>query len=99
MGDDELFEEVHEWLARLLVTVAIVHASAALYHHFGRRDDVLRRMLPFTGAVLLLILTAGGAPAATAWRTDAAEVNWCSAPCRPARNSRAVSSASPRRSG
>ena len=60
-GMHELFEEVHEWLARLLVTVAIIHASAALYHHFGRRDDVLRRMLPFTGAVLLLLLTAGSA--------------------------------------
>ena len=68
----ELFEEVHEWLARALVTVAIVHASAALYHHFGRRDNVLRRMLPFTGALLLLFLAAGPVPAATAWRTDAA---------------------------
>jgi len=72
-GMHELFEEVHEWLARLLVTVAIIHASAALYHHFGRRDDVLRRMLPFTGTVLLLILTAGNALAAAAWRTDAAD--------------------------
>jgi cytochrome b561 len=23
-----------------------VHVAAALYHHFGRRDDVLLRMLP-----------------------------------------------------
>ena len=61
-GMHELFEEVHEWLARLLVTVAIVHASAALYHHFGRKDDVLRRMLPFTGALLLLLLTRGQRP-------------------------------------
>ena len=67
----ELFEEVHEWLARALVTVALVHASAALYHHFGRRDDVLRRMLPFAG-VLLLLLASGSVPAATSWRTDTA---------------------------
>jgi cytochrome b561 len=68
----ELFEGIHEWLARLLVTVAIVHASAALYHHFGRKDQVLRRMLPFTTAVVMLSLLAGGVHAATAWRTDAA---------------------------
>jgi cytochrome b561 len=70
-GMHELFEEVHEWLARALVTVAIVHASAALYHHFGRRDDVLRRMLPFTCA-LLLVLATPALPAATDWHADAA---------------------------
>ena len=61
-GMHELFEEVHEWLARLLVTVAIIHASAALYHHFGRRDDVLRRMLPFTGAVAAAASDRGKRP-------------------------------------
>jgi cytochrome b561/polyisoprenoid-binding protein YceI len=65
----ELFEEIHEWLARLLVTVALVHAGAALYHHFGRRDNVLRRMLPFTSAALLL-LVAGAGHAATSWHAD-----------------------------
>jgi polyisoprenoid-binding protein YceI len=69
----ERFEDIHEWLARLLVTVAIVHASAALYHHFGRKDQVLRRMLPFTSAVVILSLVAGSVPAATAWRTDTAD--------------------------
>jgi cytochrome b561/polyisoprenoid-binding protein YceI len=74
----ERFEDIHEWLARLLVTVAIVHASAALYHHFGRKDQVLRRMLPFTTAVVMLSLLAGGpllaggVQAAAAWHTDAA---------------------------
>ena len=67
----ELFEDIHEWLARLLVTVAIVHVSAALYHHFLRKDNVLRRMLPFTG-VMLLLFVSGVAQAATAWRTDPA---------------------------
>jgi cytochrome b561 len=27
--------------------VAVIHARAALYHHFGLKDDSLRRMLPF----------------------------------------------------
>lgn len=66
----ELFVEVHEWLARALVTVALIHAAAALYHHFGRRDNVLRRMLPFTGAAMLLLLVAGVGQAATVWQTD-----------------------------
>jgi cytochrome b561 len=30
-----------------LLVVAVVHAAAALYHHFWVKDDVLRRMLPF----------------------------------------------------
>jgi cytochrome b561 len=31
-----------------LVTVAIVHILAALYHHFLLKDSVLRRMSPFS---------------------------------------------------
>jgi cytochrome b561 len=42
----EFYEEVHEAVFAVLVTVAVVHALAALYHHFWRRDDTLRRMLP-----------------------------------------------------
>ena len=37
--------------------LAVLHVLAALYHHFMRKDDVLRRMLPFTllaGAALIL---------------------------------------------
>lgn len=41
----ELLEVVHAWLAWGLVAVAGGHALAALWHHFGRRDGVLRRML------------------------------------------------------
>jgi cytochrome b561 len=41
----KLLEETHEWLAYALVAVVAVHAAAALYHHFVRRDPVLRRML------------------------------------------------------
>lgn len=44
----EALEEVHEVLFNVLVVLAVVHAAAALYHHFLLKDDSLRRMLPFT---------------------------------------------------
>ena len=37
---------VHTWLGDTILWVAGVHAAAALYHHFVRRDRVLRSMLP-----------------------------------------------------
>lgn len=43
----EGLEEVHEALFAVLLVVALVHAAAALYHHFWMKDDTLRRMLPF----------------------------------------------------
>jgi cytochrome b561 len=36
----------HGVLARTLAVIALLHAAAALKHHFFDRDDVLRRMLP-----------------------------------------------------
>jgi len=36
----------HETLAWTLVTLAALHAGAALRHHFIHRNDILRRMLP-----------------------------------------------------
>jgi cytochrome b561 len=39
-------QEVHEVLANGLVILAMLHAVAALAHHFVLKDDVLRRMLP-----------------------------------------------------
>jgi cytochrome b561 len=38
----------HETLAWVLVAVVSLHVLAALKHHFMLKDDVLRRMLPFT---------------------------------------------------
>ncbi len=35
----------HEYLAYALIALVIVHAGAALHHHFVRRNAVLRRML------------------------------------------------------
>jgi cytochrome b561 len=44
----ETFEEVHEAGFFTLLAVASVHVAAAFYHHIFLRDNVLRRMLPFT---------------------------------------------------
>jgi len=41
-------KEIHELFANGMLVVAGLHALAALRHHFMLRDDVLRRMLPWT---------------------------------------------------
>jgi cytochrome b561 len=38
---------LHIWLSYLGMSLVVVHVVAALYHHLYRRDDVLRRMLPW----------------------------------------------------
>lgn len=38
--------EIHELAAYILIGLAGLHALAALWHHFVRKDDVLKRMLP-----------------------------------------------------
>ena len=38
--------EVHKMVALLLLGLIALHAAAALYHHFWRRDDTLAAMLP-----------------------------------------------------
>jgi len=38
--------EAHATVGYLLLGMIALHASAALYHHFWRRDDTLRAMLP-----------------------------------------------------
>ena len=37
---------LHEWLGQAILGLAFIHAAAALWHHYVRRDDVLTRMLP-----------------------------------------------------
>jgi cytochrome b561 len=37
---------LHRWVGWLVILLALMHISAALYHHFIRRDAVLKRMLP-----------------------------------------------------
>jgi cytochrome b561 len=44
----DLLRTTHDTLSWLLFTMAILHVLAALKHHFWNKDDVLRRMLPFT---------------------------------------------------
>ena len=39
-------KEIHETVAELGYWLIGLHAAAALFHHYVRRDDVLRRMLP-----------------------------------------------------
>ncbi len=41
----DLFHEAHEVMATLILVLVVLHVAGALYHHFVRRDDVLRRML------------------------------------------------------
>lgn len=40
--------DTHEALALVLAAVVALHVAAALKHHYFLKDDVLRRMLPFT---------------------------------------------------
>jgi cytochrome b561 len=37
---------VHRWVGWIVILLALTHVSAALYHHFIRSDNVLKRMLP-----------------------------------------------------
>jgi cytochrome b561 len=56
--------QIHFAGASLLTMTLIGHVAAAIWHHFILRDDVLIRMLPFSG--LWQRLTAPGR--AMAWR-------------------------------
>jgi len=47
-GLQETAETVHFILFCTLLGVVVVHVAAALHHHYVRKNDVLRRMLPFT---------------------------------------------------
>lgn len=42
----DAFGAIHYYLQWAIVALVVVHAGAALRHHFVLRDDVLRRMLP-----------------------------------------------------
>ena len=42
----EITEEGHEIMAGLIIFIVLLHAAAALWHHFYLKDNVLRRMLP-----------------------------------------------------
>ena len=42
----QLLIDVHMWLSYALIGLIVVHASAALRHHFLSRDNTLRKILP-----------------------------------------------------
>ena len=44
-GQEDIAGATHRYAAYLLVGLAVVHAAAALKHHFINRDNTLRRML------------------------------------------------------
>ena len=44
----EAMKNTHDSLALALYAIVFLHIAAALKHHFLLKDDVLRRMLPFT---------------------------------------------------
>ncbi len=39
------FERVHTWLGNVMIGAITLHVAAALWHHYVRRDNALRRML------------------------------------------------------
>jgi cytochrome b561 len=54
---------LHRWVGFLVIALAVVHISAALYHHVIRGDNVLRRMLPVAlGGLEAADADAVGAP-------------------------------------
>ena len=36
----------HNVLGKLLLAIALLHSVHALWHHFGKRDELVRRMMP-----------------------------------------------------
>lgn len=44
-NQEDIAGEVHEWLTNSLIALVMLHALAALKHHFIDRDSTLRRML------------------------------------------------------
>ena len=44
--DRRFLRELHEWNGWAIITIAGLHAAAALYHHYVLKDRVLERMLP-----------------------------------------------------
>ena len=43
---NDYFLPIHTTLSYIGMSLVVLHISAALYHHFWRRDEVLMRMLP-----------------------------------------------------
>ena len=80
-----LMQTTHGVLAGTLVVIAVLHVLAAGYHHLVKKDDVLRRMLPFTllaaGALLLGTTSFQGLAAETASKPAAGSL-WSADPAK-----------------
>ncbi len=84
-GLEELFEEIHETLAKVLFALALIHVLAVAKHTFVDRDGVLRRMTSAIGVIAFFIVIVAGVLALTpasraedgsslpAWRIDYAK--------------------------
>jgi cytochrome b561 len=44
-NQEDLAGLIHEWLAYTVITLSLLHAMAALKHHFIDKDDTLNRMI------------------------------------------------------
>ncbi len=73
---EDVMKAVHAYAAWVLVAIVAVHSAAALRHHFIKRDDVLRRMLPRLGRagvpIAFAVLLAAGPAQAADWAIDPA---------------------------
>lgn len=55
LGDENFMHGVNAWhgfVANILIVVALLHAVAALIHHYVVQDGVLRRMWPAAGSFI-----------------------------------------------
>lgn len=46
---EDALKAVHKWLAYGTIALLVLHIAAAMFHALILNDDVLRRMLPWTG--------------------------------------------------
>lgn len=46
IGGGRIWREAHTYLGWVIAAFVVIHVTAALWHHFVRRDAVLARMLP-----------------------------------------------------
>jgi len=44
-NQEDIAGEIHEWLAYSLIALVVIHAAAALKHHFIDKDNTLKRMI------------------------------------------------------
>jgi len=49
-NQEDVAGEIHEFAADTLIAIAVLHALAALKHHFINRDDTLKRMFGYRKA-------------------------------------------------